>query len=90
MANEKWRLDLKGDIEAAIGLNVDCGGAEGVYRVRDAVLAAVLPHLEAAYKRGHVAGASRSGRPVTRTENHRLTQENERLRRELKGLKEGA
>jgi hypothetical protein len=27
------------DVECAIGLNVDCGGTEGVHRVRDAVLA---------------------------------------------------
>jgi hypothetical protein len=61
MARDKGRLSLKDDIEVAIGLNVDCGGAEGVYKVRDAVLAAVLPHLEAAYKRGEMAGSSRSG-----------------------------
>lgn len=75
MPNEKWRMDLKGDIEAAIGLNVDCGGAQGVYRARDAVLEAVLPHLEAAYKRGEVAGGSRAG--------YRLVAENERLRRQI-------
>lgn len=40
--------DLERAVEAAIGLNVDCGGAEGVYRVRDAVMAAIereLPHV---------------------------------------------
>lgn len=61
MANESRRLDLKQDIECAIGLNVDCGGAEGVHRVRDAVLAAVLPHFELAYQRGLMAGRSQSG-----------------------------
>lgn len=33
-------------IEAAIGLNVDCGGAEGVYRLRDLVMAEVQPVLD--------------------------------------------
>lgn len=32
-------------VECAIGLNVDCGGTEGVHRVRDAVLAAIQPAL---------------------------------------------
>ncbi|MEV4232389.1 hypothetical protein AB0J81_36035 [Streptomyces bobili] len=35
----------------------------------------VMPHIEAAYKRGHEAGSSKAG--------YRLVQENERLRREL-------
>lgn len=34
------------DIECAIGLNVDCGGTEGVHRVRDAVIAARDEWLE--------------------------------------------
>jgi hypothetical protein len=33
------RKEYRAAIEAAIGLNVDCGGSEGVHRVRDAVLA---------------------------------------------------
>jgi hypothetical protein len=33
-------------IECAIGLNTDCGGTEGVHRVRDAVLAAVQPYVD--------------------------------------------
>lgn len=36
---------LSDAVEAAIGLNVDCGGAEGVYRVRDAVMAAIEREL---------------------------------------------
>lgn len=76
MARDKGRLDLKADIECAIGLHVDCGGAEGVYKVRDAVLLAVLPHFELAYKRGLMATQSRAG--------YRLVRENERLRRELR------
>ncbi|MFD6249828.1 hypothetical protein [Streptomyces roseolus] len=76
MPNEKWHLDLKGDIEAAIGLDVPVvGGAEAVYRARDILLAAVLPHLEAAYKHGEVAGRSQAG--------YRLVAENERLRRQI-------
>lgn len=34
-------------VECAIGLNVDCGGTEGVHRVRDAVLTAIRPELDA-------------------------------------------
>lgn len=33
-------------IECAIGLNVDCGGTQGVHQVRDAVLAAIEEHLD--------------------------------------------
>lgn len=61
MARDKGRLSLKEDIECAIGLNVDCGGTEGVHKVRDAVLAAVLPHFELAYKRGLMAAKSQAG-----------------------------
>jgi hypothetical protein len=35
-------------VEAAIGLNVDCGGSDGVHRVRDAVLAVRDLELEQA------------------------------------------
>lgn len=81
MARDKGRLDLREDIEVAIGLNVDCGGAADVHRVRDAVLAAVLPHMELAYKRGIEAATGRASA--------RLVQENERLRRELEQAKKG-
>ncbi|MDX5569531.1 hypothetical protein PYK79_48430 [Streptomyces sp. ID05-04B] len=39
--------EISAAVECAIGLNVDCGGAEGVYRVRDAVLDAIRPELDA-------------------------------------------
>jgi hypothetical protein len=39
--------EVSAAVECAIGLNVDCGGAEGVYRVRDAVLDAIRPELDA-------------------------------------------
>ena len=55
MPNEKWRMDLKGDIQAALAPIA----LEGFQM--DIVLAAVLPHLEAAYKRGEMAGRSRAG-----------------------------
>ncbi|MGW1533905.1 hypothetical protein [Streptomyces aureus] len=32
-------------IECAIGLNINCGGTDGVHRVRDAVLTAIEEHL---------------------------------------------
>lgn len=54
--SESWRVRLNGDVECAIGLNVDCGGAAGVYRVRDAVLKAIAPHLDAAFARGLMVG----------------------------------
>lgn len=56
MANEKWRMDLKGDIRKALENH-------GVQRleVLDAALLSVLPHLEAAYLRGEMAGRSRAG-----------------------------
>lgn len=34
-------------VECAIGLNINCGGATGVHRVRDAVLVAIEPELTA-------------------------------------------
>jgi hypothetical protein len=37
---------LANAVECAIGLNVDCGGTQGVHRVRDAVLAALEEHLD--------------------------------------------
>jgi hypothetical protein len=58
MANEKWRMDLKGDIRTALDRNSEYDLPE---LVTVALLAAVLPHLEAAYKRGEMAGSSRIG-----------------------------
>lgn len=57
-----WKATLSNDIECAIGLNQDCGGAEGVYALRDKVMAAVLPHMESAYKVGRMKATARIGR----------------------------
>ena len=61
MPEPDWKATLSAAVEAAIGLNVDCGGASGVYRVRDAVLEAIQPHLDAAFARGLMAGRSQAG-----------------------------
>ncbi|KOV07491.1 hypothetical protein [Streptomyces sp. XY533] len=42
------RTEYVAAVEAAIGLNVDCGGREGVHRVRDAILAVRDLELEQA------------------------------------------
>jgi hypothetical protein len=72
MARDKGRLDLREDIYRALKPHVDLPNGTGVVA---AVLTAVLPHLELAYKRGQDAAQSRAG--------YRVVQENERLRREL-------
>ena len=59
MANEKWRMDLRGDIQEEIDHYV--GDPEKRPLATYALLAAVLPHLEAAYQRGEMAGRSRGG-----------------------------
>lgn len=69
MARDRGRTALSAAVEAAIGLNVDCCGAEGVYRVRDAVLAAIEPHMRLAYKRGVMAERSRAGYKALRVNN---------------------
>lgn len=61
MSESEWKTSLSAAVEAAIGLNVDCGGAAGVYRVRDAVLKGITPHIDAAYQRGLMAGRSQAG-----------------------------
>jgi hypothetical protein len=70
MPNEKWRMDLKGDIRESLARaeGFDPSGLEPEdYQEHVAtLLAAVLPHLEAAYKRGEVAGRSRAGYKVPR------------------------
>lgn len=43
--------------------------------LKESAYVALLPHIEAAYKRGHEAGSSKAS--------YRLVRENERLRREL-------
>lgn len=58
MPNEKWRMDLKGDIRKALAPFVAMSAHESATA---AALAAVLPHLEAAYRRGEMAGSSRAG-----------------------------
>lgn len=59
-----WKAGLSADIECAIGLNQDCGGAEGVYALRDHVFTAVARHIRAAEQRGFSAGVSKSGATV--------------------------
>lgn len=79
MPNEKWHLDLKGDIREALakaeGFDPSGLEPEDYQEHVAALLAAVLPHLEAAYKHGEVAGRSQAG--------YRLVAENERLRRQI-------
>lgn len=44
--DSNWdKIPLATRVEAAIGLTQDCGGAEGVYRVRDAVMREVQVEL---------------------------------------------
>lgn len=65
MANEKWRLDLKGDIRQAVaaadGFGIESLEPHDYQEHAERVLAAVLPHFEAAYKRGEIAGKSKAG-----------------------------
>lgn len=63
MSNEKWRMDLKKDIRTALDRNSEYDLPE---LVTVGVLQAVLPHLEAAYKRGEIAGRSRAGYKLPR------------------------
>jgi hypothetical protein len=58
MPNEQWRMDLKGDIRKVLEPLVAMSAHESAAA---AALAAVLPHLEAAYRRGEMAGRSRAG-----------------------------
>jgi hypothetical protein len=55
MTRGKGRLDLKADIRSALAPHIHL--EPGV----DAVLAAVLPHIELAYQRGVMAERSRAG-----------------------------
>lgn len=84
MAEPEWKSALRSDLERIAG-DIERGNGiqGGVDYARQDLEHTVFEAVEAAYKRGHDAGASRSGRRVTRTENHHLTQENERLRAEL-------
>lgn len=78
MARDKGRLDLRVDVREALAPYMD---TETSYPAVTAVLAAVLPHMELAYKRGQTAASSQAG--------YRVVQENERLRRELEQAKRG-
>lgn len=50
-----WKAALSADVECAIGLNQDCGGAEGVRVLRDHVLEDLEFHIQAAEQRGREA-----------------------------------
>ncbi|MFI2348054.1 hypothetical protein ACH492_13600 [Streptomyces sp. NPDC019443] len=78
MARDKGRVDLRVDIREALAPYMD---TESSYPAVTAVVTAVLPHFELAYKRGQEAAGSRAG--------YRVVQENERLRRELELVKKG-
>lgn len=78
MARDKGRLDLRVDVREALAPYMD---TETSYPAVTAVVQAVLPHFELAYRRGLAAADSRAG--------YRVVQENERLRRELEQLKKG-
>lgn len=64
MAEPAWKAELR-----ALAERLD------QYGDAEYATAQLMPHIEAAYKRGHEAGSSKAG--------YRLVQENERLRREL-------
>lgn len=78
MARDKGRMDLRVDIREALAPYVPEDVPENA---TTAVVQAVLPHFELAYKRGQEAAQSRAG--------YRVVQENERLRRELEQIKKG-
>ncbi|MFC8490680.1 hypothetical protein ACFUJU_07720 [Streptomyces sp. NPDC057235] len=81
MPSKHPRQDLKRDIREALGPYFpDPDDIVGPGGSTAAVLRAVLPHLEAAYKRGETAAKLRQG--------SRLVVENERLRRVARQLKE--
>jgi hypothetical protein len=63
MARDQWKDELRGVLD------------EHFISSGEEIFDLVMPHIEAAYKRGHEAGSSRAG--------YRLVQENERLRRAL-------
>lgn len=63
MARDEGRLDLRVDIREALAPYMD---AETGYPAVTAVLAAVLPHFELAYKRGLMAARSQAGYKTTR------------------------
>ncbi|MFE4370347.1 hypothetical protein ACFRMN_19290 [Streptomyces sp. NPDC056835] len=66
MSQPAWKAELRTTVDAWTA-----GGSI----VREGAFAALMPHIEAAFKRGHDAAKLRQG--------SRLVVENERLRREL-------
>ncbi|MEW1547495.1 hypothetical protein [Streptomyces tsukubensis] len=81
MSIQNWRMDLKRDIRTALARaeGVDPEGLEpdDYQDPAGVILAAVLPHMEAAYERGAEGARLRAG--------SRLVQENLRLRRLAEG-----
>ncbi|MGW2513689.1 hypothetical protein ACWC0A_30700 [Streptomyces scopuliridis] len=67
MSQPAWKAELRTTVDAWTA-----GGSI----VREGAFAALMPHIEAAFKRGEDAAKLREG--------SRLVQENERLRRELR------
>lgn len=63
MGGENARLDLRKDIREALEPYVH---DDVPVTAMEAVLAAVLPHFELAYKRGLMAAKSRAGYQTTR------------------------
>lgn len=56
MPTERWRLDLRKDVQGAVS-----DYTSDAVEASAAVVAAVLPHFELAYQRGLVAGRSQAG-----------------------------
>lgn len=66
MSQPDWKAELRATVYAWVS---------GIDWLKENAYKALLPHIEAAYKRGHEAGSSKAS--------YRLVRENERLRREL-------
>jgi hypothetical protein len=78
-----WRAKLRSDVlAAAIKVNTayERGAVQPWTPMTDAVLAAVLPHMETAYRTGRMAGASASAA--------RLAQKNLELAKKLREVRE--
>lgn len=78
MSEPDWKTEAQRTAEAFAATDFN-GHPVAPEAVRGAVsrylLGQFMPHIEAAYQRGHEAGSSKAG--------YRLVQENERLRHEL-------
>lgn len=79
MAEPEWKSELRSQLDR-IASDIERGNGiqGGIDYARQDLEHEVFEAVEAAYKRGHEAGSSRAG--------YRLTQENERLRRELEDV----